>query len=165
MSKILLHGTEAICEGAIRNGCRAFFGYPITPQNEVPEYMSVTDAAAGRRLCAGGIGSGRHQHGVRRGGRGRPRHDQLFQPRRQPQTGGDLLHRVRAHSLRRRQHHARRPRSGRHPARPGRLFSGHQGRRPRRLSPHRARPLFRAGSVRFDLCRASTFRINTAFPA
>ena len=41
MSKILLHGTEAICEGAIRNGCRAFFGYPITPQNEVPEYMSV----------------------------------------------------------------------------------------------------------------------------
>jgi len=41
MSKILLHGTEAICEGALRNGCRAFFGYPITPQNEVPEYMSV----------------------------------------------------------------------------------------------------------------------------
>lgn len=41
MAKILLHGTEAICEGAIRNGCRAFFGYPITPQNEVPEYMSV----------------------------------------------------------------------------------------------------------------------------
>ncbi len=32
MSKILLHGTEAICEGAMRNGCRAFFGYPITPQ-------------------------------------------------------------------------------------------------------------------------------------
>ena len=41
MAKILLHGTEAICEGAIRNGCRAFFGYPITPQNEVPEYRSV----------------------------------------------------------------------------------------------------------------------------
>ena len=41
MAQILLHGTEAICEGAIRNGCRAFFGYPITPQNEVPEYMSV----------------------------------------------------------------------------------------------------------------------------
>ena len=41
MEKILLHGTEAICEGALRNGCRAFFGYPITPQNEVPEYMSL----------------------------------------------------------------------------------------------------------------------------
>ena len=41
MDKILLHGTEAICEGALRNGCRAFFGYPITPQNEVPEYMSL----------------------------------------------------------------------------------------------------------------------------
>lgn len=35
-----MKGTEAICEGALRNGCRAFFGYPITPQNEIPEYMS-----------------------------------------------------------------------------------------------------------------------------
>ena len=47
MAKILLHGTEAICEGAIRNGCRAFFGYPITPQNEVPEYMSVKQPQVG----------------------------------------------------------------------------------------------------------------------
>lgn len=41
MAKKLLHGSEAICEGAMRNGCRAFFGYPITPQSLVPEYMSV----------------------------------------------------------------------------------------------------------------------------
>ncbi len=41
MAKKLMKGTEAICEGAIRGGCRCFFGYPITPQNEIPEYMSA----------------------------------------------------------------------------------------------------------------------------
>jgi 2-oxoglutarate ferredoxin oxidoreductase subunit alpha len=40
MSKILMKGNEAIAEAAIRGGCRYFFGYPITPQNEIPEYMS-----------------------------------------------------------------------------------------------------------------------------
>ncbi|MCL1998561.1 MAG: 3-methyl-2-oxobutanoate dehydrogenase subunit VorB [Turicibacter sp.] len=39
--KTLMKGNEAICEAAIRAGCTAFFGYPITPQNEVPEYMSL----------------------------------------------------------------------------------------------------------------------------
>ncbi len=38
--KKLMKGNEAIAEAAIRGGCRAFFGYPITPQNEIPEYMS-----------------------------------------------------------------------------------------------------------------------------
>ena len=41
MSKVLMKGNEAIAEAAIRCGCRAFFGYPITPQSEIPEYMSV----------------------------------------------------------------------------------------------------------------------------
>lgn len=38
--KILMKGNEAIAEAAIRAGCKLFFGYPITPQNEIPEYMS-----------------------------------------------------------------------------------------------------------------------------
>ncbi|MCL2397750.1 MAG: 3-methyl-2-oxobutanoate dehydrogenase subunit VorB [Defluviitaleaceae bacterium] len=38
--KMLMKGNEAICEAAIAAGCTAFFGYPITPQNEIPEYMS-----------------------------------------------------------------------------------------------------------------------------
>ena len=38
--KELWKGNEAIAEAAIRAGCRAYFGYPITPQNEIPEYMS-----------------------------------------------------------------------------------------------------------------------------
>ena len=40
MSKKLMKGSEAIGEAAIQAGCRLFFGYPITPQNEIPEYMS-----------------------------------------------------------------------------------------------------------------------------
>lgn len=41
MSKVLMKGNEAIAEGAISAGCKCFFGYPITPQNQIPEYMSV----------------------------------------------------------------------------------------------------------------------------
>lgn len=40
MAKELWKGNEAIAEAAIRAGCRFFFGYPITPQNEIPEYFS-----------------------------------------------------------------------------------------------------------------------------
>ena len=36
----MMKGNEAIAEAAIKAGCRYFFGYPITPQNEIPEYMS-----------------------------------------------------------------------------------------------------------------------------
>ena len=38
--KLLMKGNEAIAEAAVRAGCRFFFGYPITPQNQIPEYMS-----------------------------------------------------------------------------------------------------------------------------
>ena len=38
--KKLMKGNEAIAEAAIRGGCRFYAGYPITPQNEIPEYMS-----------------------------------------------------------------------------------------------------------------------------
>ncbi len=40
MEKVLMKGNEAVGAAAIRGGCRYFFGYPITPQNELPEYMS-----------------------------------------------------------------------------------------------------------------------------
>jgi 2-oxoglutarate ferredoxin oxidoreductase subunit alpha len=36
----LVKGNEAIAMGAIAAGCRFYFGYPITPQNDIPEYMS-----------------------------------------------------------------------------------------------------------------------------
>lgn len=40
MTRQLMKGNEALAEAAIRAGCRAYFGYPITPQNEVGEYLS-----------------------------------------------------------------------------------------------------------------------------
>lgn len=40
MAKKLMKGCEALGEAAIRAGCKNFFGYPITPQTEVPEYLS-----------------------------------------------------------------------------------------------------------------------------
>ncbi len=45
--KVLMKGNEAISEAAIKAGCRAYFGYPITPQNEVTEYMSMNMEKAG----------------------------------------------------------------------------------------------------------------------
>ena len=38
--KILMKGNEAIAEATIRAGCRYYFAYPITPQNEIPAYMA-----------------------------------------------------------------------------------------------------------------------------
>ena len=38
--KKFMKGNEALAEAAVRAGVRFFAGYPITPQNEIPEYMS-----------------------------------------------------------------------------------------------------------------------------
>ncbi len=40
MSKVLMKGNEAVGAAAIKAGCNYFFGYPITPQNEIPEFMA-----------------------------------------------------------------------------------------------------------------------------
>ena len=40
MARVFMKGTEAIAEAAVRAGCRFFAGYPITPQNEIPEYLA-----------------------------------------------------------------------------------------------------------------------------
>ncbi len=40
MNKVLMSGNNVIGEAAIRAGCRFYAGYPITPQNELTEYMA-----------------------------------------------------------------------------------------------------------------------------
>ncbi|MEI0563868.1 3-methyl-2-oxobutanoate dehydrogenase subunit VorB [Brachyspira pulli] len=40
MARTLMKGNEAMATAAIAAGCKCFFGYPITPQNEIPEFMS-----------------------------------------------------------------------------------------------------------------------------
>jgi 2-oxoglutarate ferredoxin oxidoreductase subunit alpha len=48
MAKVLWKGNEAIAEAAIRAGVEAFFGYPITPQTELLEYLSERMPELGR---------------------------------------------------------------------------------------------------------------------
>ncbi len=46
--RILMCGNEALAEAAIVAGCDAYFGYPITPQNEISAYMARRMAEEGR---------------------------------------------------------------------------------------------------------------------
>ena len=50
MTKVLMTGNAAIGEAAIRAGCQSYFGYPITPQNELAEYMAAN--LSRRKGCA-----------------------------------------------------------------------------------------------------------------
>ena len=59
MSSQLLKGNVALAEAAVRAGCEAYFGYPITPQTELldaelPVQSQCPHAGAGSRLFAGG---------------------------------------------------------------------------------------------------------------
>ncbi|MDR2695877.1 MAG: 3-methyl-2-oxobutanoate dehydrogenase subunit beta, partial [Deltaproteobacteria bacterium] len=45
--RILARGNEAVAYGAVDAGCRCYFGYPITPQNEIPEILSSLLPEAG----------------------------------------------------------------------------------------------------------------------
>ena len=46
--KVLMKGNEAIGEAAVQAGCMGYFGYPITPQNELTAYMSKRMLEEGR---------------------------------------------------------------------------------------------------------------------
>src|SRR4030067_593203 len=48
MAKELWKGNEAVAEAAVRAGCEAYFGYPITPQTELLEYLSRRMPELGR---------------------------------------------------------------------------------------------------------------------
>lgn len=47
MTKVLMKGNEAIAKAAIEAGCCLFAGYPITPQNEIPEYFAKAMPSVG----------------------------------------------------------------------------------------------------------------------
>jgi 2-oxoglutarate/2-oxoacid ferredoxin oxidoreductase subunit alpha len=38
--RLFVKGNEAVAMAAIESGCRYYFGYPITPQSDIPEYLS-----------------------------------------------------------------------------------------------------------------------------
>ncbi|MBU4525887.1 MAG: 3-methyl-2-oxobutanoate dehydrogenase subunit VorB [Desulfomicrobium sp.] len=45
--RIFVKGNEAISRGALAAGMKCFFGYPITPQNDIPEFLSQALPDAG----------------------------------------------------------------------------------------------------------------------
>ena len=47
MDRIFIKGNIAISRGALDAGCKCYFGYPITPQNDIPEFMSRAMPEAG----------------------------------------------------------------------------------------------------------------------
>ncbi len=88
--KVLMKGNEAIGEAAIQAGCMAYFGYPITPQNELTAYMSKRMVEEGRvfiqteseiaaiNMCFGAACVGARCDDV------------VLEPRHQPEAGGHL---------------------------------------------------------------------------
>lgn len=48
MAKVLIKGNYAIAKAAIEAGCDGYFGYPVTPQSEIGEYMSKSTQELGR---------------------------------------------------------------------------------------------------------------------
>jgi 2-oxoglutarate ferredoxin oxidoreductase subunit alpha len=50
VAEVLMTGNATIGEAAIRAGCQCYFGYPITPQNELTEYMAAN--LSRRKGCA-----------------------------------------------------------------------------------------------------------------
>jgi len=51
VERMLIDGNEAAARGAIMAGCKGYFGYPITPQSEITEYMSREMPKLGRVFC------------------------------------------------------------------------------------------------------------------
>ena len=91
----LCKGNVAVVKGAVLAGCRAYYGYPITPASEIAEYAALLppkleelSSRRQKRSCL-------HQHGLRRSGSWRPRDDRLFWSRSQPDAGRHVVPRWR----------------------------------------------------------------------
>ena len=125
MARVLMKGCEAIAEAAVRAGCRFFAGYPITPQNEIPEYFS-------RRLPEVG-GTGFCKHGIRSGFCRNKIHDIFIQPGNRVKERRHFLLRGSTYSNGVCKHLTRRPRRRRYPACTAGLFPGYKSIRKRRI--------------------------------
>ena len=159
--RILMKGNEAFAEGAIRAGCDAYFGYPITPQTELLEYMARRMPELGRAFVQAESEVAAINMVIGAGGTGARVMTSLLQPGHQPQAGRDLLpggdRAARGH----RERDARRPGARQRGSRPGRLLPGDQGRRPRRLPSNRPCSSLRPGGDGPDQSWPSTWPIAT----
>ena len=109
MAKKLMKGSEAIGEAAVQAGCKLFFGYPITPQNEIPEYMSMRLPQIGGAFVQAESRGGGVEHDLRRRGHRRTGHDLFVLAGHVTDGRGHLLYRRGGAAGGDRQHHARGP--------------------------------------------------------
>ncbi len=135
MGKQLTKGNEAIVKAAVLAGCRAFYGYPITPASEIAEAAARYLPAAGgvfvqaeSEVAAINMLYGGAAAGVRAMTASSGPGISLMQEGFSYLAGAET-------ALRDRRHHARRSGAGQHRPRAGRLQPDRQRRRPRQL-PH-----------------------------
>ena len=83
-TRVLMKGNEAMAEAAIQAGCDAYFGYPITPQAELLEWMARRMPEEGRAFVQARVGDRGDQHGARRSRDRRSRPGQQQLPGHQP---------------------------------------------------------------------------------
>ena len=143
--RILIKGNEAVAFGALDAGCRCYFGYPITPQNEIPETMSLRLPECGGQFVQAESEVAAINMLLGAGACGIPAMTSSSS------CGISLMQEgisYMAGSL-----PARRSGAGHHPAFAGRLFPSLQGRRSRRPPQPGAGPLHRAGMLRHDVPR------------
>lgn len=153
MSRVFMKGCEAIAEAAVRAGCRFFAGYPITPQNEIPEYFSRRMPEVGGVFVQGesevasvNMVYGAASAGVRAmtsssspGIALKSEGISYCAAARIPMVYANISPGAAGRRL--------------HPARPDGLLPGHQGQRQRRLPDDGLRPLHRPGGGGHDLRR------------
>ncbi len=89
----LCKGNVAVIKGALLAGCRAYYGYPITPASEVAEAAALYSAGSRRHIRASRKRNSFHQHGVWCGLRRRARHDRVLWSGIEPDAGRHLLSR------------------------------------------------------------------------
>ena len=151
--KMLMRGSHVVGEAAVRAGCRFYAGYPITPQNELPEYLSARMLEVGGTFIQGeseiasiNMVLGAASTGIRAMTSSSSPGIALKQEGISYMAGAGA-------SRRHRQHDAGRPRSREYRAFRSGLFSGHPGRRQWRLPNARAGAGRMPGTRRHDLCR------------
>ena len=90
--RLFVKGNEAVAMGAIEAGCRYYFGYPITPQSDIPEYISREFLKIGGEFiqAESEVASINMLLGASAcGARG---HDLVIKPRHFPEAGRYFLH-------------------------------------------------------------------------
>ena len=146
----LCKGNVAIVKGAVLAGCKAFYGYPITPASEIAEYAALLIPEVGGTFlqAESEVSAINMVYGAASARAARD--ERVVRTRPEPDAGRHLLHGGRRTARRDRRRRTRRTGPGQHRSRAERLLLRGEGRRPRLLSQPRSGAGVGAGDVRPD---------------